>query len=184
MHLMQVKTGFCREAYDLCEIEEDVPMLRSPASRTRSSLSALVLCSLAGGALVAHAESPVALAFDTPTMVDGVETVCTGIGQDARANPRWNSYPLKVVLAGEGGQFLGAADVNVAAEGETRMDVRCGGPWVLFKLEPGRYTITARINGNTAKSIANVSSGGQGRIILRFPAVGGAISPEHEPAIR
>jgi hypothetical protein len=153
--------------------------------RTRFSLSVLVLsCSLAGGVLAADAESPVVLPFDTPTMVDGVEAVCTGIGQDSRADPRWNAYPLKVVLAGEGGQFLGAADVNVAAQGETRMDVRCGGPWVLFKLEPGRYAITAKINGNTAKSIANVSSAGQGRIILRFPAVGGAISPEHEPAIK
>jgi hypothetical protein len=88
-----------------------------------------------------------------------------------------------VVLAGEGGQYLGEADVNVAAEGETMMDLHCGGPWVLFKLQPGRYTVTAKINGNTAKSIAQVSSAQQGRIVLRFPAVGGGISVEHEPAM-
>jgi hypothetical protein len=88
-----------------------------------------------------------------------------------------------VVLAGEGGQYLGEAQVNVAAEGETKMDVRCGGPWILLKLEPGRYTVTAAINGNTAKSTAYVASTGQGRIVLRFPTVGGAISAEHEPAM-
>ena len=41
----------------------------------------------------------------TPSMVDGVEIVCTGIGQDARSDPRWNAYPLKVVLAGESGNI-------------------------------------------------------------------------------
>ena len=138
-------------------------------------------CSIAAGLSVAYADEAVQLPFDTPTMIDGIETVCTGIGQDSRADPRWNAYPLKVVLAGEGGQYLGEAQVNVAAEGETMMDVRCGGPWVLFKLEPGRYAITAKINGNVAKSIAYVSAKGQGRIILRFPAVGGVVSAEHVP---
>jgi hypothetical protein len=139
--------------------------------------------SIAAGLSVAHADEAVRLPFDTPTMIDGVETVCTGIGQDSRVDPRWNAYPLKVVLAGEGGQYLGEAQVNVAAEGETKMDVRCGGPWILLKLEPGRYTVTAAINGNTAKSTAYVASTGQGRIVLRFPTVGGAISAEHEPAM-
>jgi len=114
----------------------------------------LAVCSLIGGLSSAHADSATKLPFDTPTMVDGMEAVCTGIGQDSRADPRWNAYPLKIVLAGEGGQYLGEADVNVAAEGETMMDVRCGGPWVLFNLESGRYTITAKINGNTATSVA------------------------------
>jgi hypothetical protein len=151
--------------------------------RARHLAGLTIGCSLAAGLSVAYADEAVRLPFDTPTMIDGIETVCTGIGQDSRADPRWNAYALKVVLAGEGGQYLGEAQVNVAAEGETKMDVRCGGPWVLFKLEPGRYTVTAAINGNTAKSIAYVSPTGQGRIVLRFPAVGGAISAEHEPAM-
>jgi hypothetical protein len=95
----------------------------------------IVGCMLAGGVSTAHAQ-PMALPYDTPTMVDGVEIVCTGIGQDARNDPRWNAYPLKVVLAGEGGQYLAEAQLNVSAEGESTMDVRCGGPWVLFKLAP------------------------------------------------
>ena len=151
--------------------------------RMGTRLVALVVgCILTGGLSAAYAQSTMALPYDTPTMVEGVEIVCTGIGQDSRSDPRWNAYPLKVVLAGEGGQYLGEARLNVAAESESMMDVRCGGPWVLFKLNPGRYVVTATINGNTAKSTAYVSATGQGRIILRFPSVGGTISAEHEPA--
>jgi hypothetical protein len=150
---------------------------------SKSQIVAFVaLCAMTGGVMAADDESSVRLPYDTPTTVEGVETVCTGIGQDARSDPRWNAYPLKVVLAGEGGQYLGEARLNVAAEGESMMDVRCGGPWILFKLEPGRYVVTATINGNTAKSTAFVSATGQGRIVLRFPSVGGAVSPEHKPA--
>jgi hypothetical protein len=143
----------------------------------------VALCGLTGGAMAADDESAVQLPYDTPMTIEGVETVCTGIGQDARSDPRWNAYPLKVVLAGEGGQYLGAARLNVAAQGESMMDVSCGGPWVLFKLEPGRYAVTATINGNTAKSTAFVPATGQGRIVLRFPSLGGAISAEHQPAM-
>jgi hypothetical protein len=145
-------------------------------------VSLVALCALTSAAMAADDESAVRLPYDTPTMVEGIETVCTGIGQDARSDPRWNAYPLKVVLAGEGGQYLGAARLNVAAQGESIMDVSCGGPWVLFKLEPGRYAVTATINGNTARSTAFVLATGQGRIVLRFPSVGGAVSAEHKPA--
>ena len=154
-----------------------------PVQRTGRRLATLIVgCILTGGLSGAYAQSAT-LPYDTPTMVEGVEIVCTGIGQDSRSDPRWNAYPLKVVLAGEGGQYLGEAELNVAAEGASMMDVRCGGPWILFKLDPGRYAVTATINGNTAKSTAYVSAKGQGRIVLRFPSVGGAISSEHEPAM-
>ena len=178
-------------SYDVYLIrKEDMAMFKTrrvddlvPYRRALHLAGLMIGCSLAAVPSVAYADDAVRLPFDTPTMIDGVETVCTGIGQDSRADPRWNAYPLKVVLAGEGGQYLGEAQVNVAAKGEIKMDVRCGGPWVLFKLEPGRYTVTAAINGNTARSIAYVSPTGQGRIVLRFPATGGAISAEHEPAM-
>jgi hypothetical protein len=165
------------------QLKEDTAMFTMRhGSRRGVRLAGFVFgCSVAAGLSVAYADEAVQLPFDTPTMVDGIDAVCTGIGQDSRADPRWNAYPLKVVLAGEGGQYLGEAQVNVAAEGETMMDVRCGGPWVLFKLAPGRYAVTATINGNTSKSTAYVSATKQGRIILRFPAVGGARSAEHVP---
>jgi len=151
----------------------------APSMETRFA-ALIVAGTLTSGVSAADEDS---LPYDTPTMVEGAEAVCTGIGQDSRIDPRWNAYPLKVVLAGEGGQYLGEARLNVAAEGESMMDVRCGGPWVLFKLDPGRYTVTATINGNTAKSTAFVSATGPGRVVLRFPSVGGVVSPEHRAAV-
>lgn len=148
--------------------------------RKMSLVTSLMLIS---GASAVQADSPVALPYDTPTMVEGVEIVCTGIGQEARSDPRWSTYPLKVVIAGEDGQYLGDAQMNVAGKGESMMDVRCGGPWVLFKLDPGRYTVTAMVNGSTVKTTADVASSGQGRVILRFPTVGGVVSAEHKPAM-
>ena len=35
---------------------------------------------------------------DTPATINGVETVCTGVGS-AKDDPRWSAYPVKVVLA-------------------------------------------------------------------------------------
>jgi len=113
----------------------------------------------------AHAES---LAMDTPTMVGGIETVCTGVSLDARQDPRWSAYSLKVEIAGEGGKYLGSEAVTLRKDGKLLSEFDCGGPWVLFKLPQGRYDVQARIGGQTASSAAFVPSEGQGRIILRF----------------
>jgi hypothetical protein len=142
-----------------------------------SGLAALalpLLSSLAGAAT--HS-----LLFDTPETVNGVAVACTGIGSDAREDPRWNDYSLKLVLAGKGGQYLGAAEVTVEGNGVS-FTVRCGGPWLLFDLAPGRYTITGRTDGQTQSLSANAPATGQGRVILRFPDLGGAVSPQHQPA--
>src|SRR5437762_973762 len=42
---------------------------------------------------------------DMPTTINGVETVCTGVGS-AKDDPRWSSYPVKIVLATSGGANL------------------------------------------------------------------------------
>jgi hypothetical protein len=123
----------------------------------------------------ATAQSPGTLPFDTPTDVSGVETVCTGVDSDSRLDPRWSSYPLKVVIAGKGGQFLGDVQVGLEKAGKKLLQVSCGGPWLLFKLSPGRYQVSATIEGKTVTSAANALAKGQGSIILRFPEMGGAL---------
>ena len=45
---------------------------------------------------------------DMPTTINGVETVCTGVGS-AKDDPRWSSYPVKIVLATSGGANLANA---------------------------------------------------------------------------
>jgi hypothetical protein len=129
-------------------------------------LPALAVAAAATGAAAASPELP----MDKPTTVDGVEAVCTGIG-DAANNPLWKTYPLKIMLAGKGGAWLTDADVTVTRVGKPVVSVFCGGAWILLKLEPGRYHLSGTIEGHSATTDAVVPVKGQGRAVLRFPNV-------------
>jgi hypothetical protein len=113
--------------------------------------------------------------FDIPTQVDGVEAVCTGVSLDAREDPRWNSYPLKLEIAGKGGQYLGDVHVTITRDNKSMIGVTCGGPWLLFRLPAARYQVNATIERETVSSTAYVPANGQGRVIIRFPDLGGEL---------
>ena len=129
----------------------------------------------------AQAQTPDTLPYDTPTTVSGIETVCTGVAVNPEDMPRWNSYPLKVIVTGKGGQFLAGEQVDVSKNGQNIVSVICEGPWVLFKLAPGDYRVRATVDGKSVDSPAHAPKTGQGRIVLRFPDSGGSISPQHTP---
>jgi hypothetical protein len=114
-------------------------------------------------------------------MVNNIEVVCTGIGREVREDPRWNAYPLRVEIAGNQGQLLGDVRVTLKRGEEALLSVICGGPWLLSKLPQGAYRVTAEIQGRVVNVNANVPATGQGRVIVRFPELGGAISPEYTP---
>ncbi len=139
----------------------------------------LAIC-FATGALVpvssgANAYDLGTLPLDTPMTMEGVEIVCTGVDSDSRGDPRWNSYPLKIEIAGKGGQYLGDEQVTLEKDGKQLTQVGCGGPWLLFKISPGRYQVSATIGNKTVTSSAYAPAKGQGRIILRFPEIGGTL---------
>lgn len=108
------------------------------------------------------------LAPDAPTKIAGVESVCTGVGLDARQDPRWGKYSLKVEIAGPGGQYLGDERLVLRQSGKDLVAFTCDGPWVLFQLPAGRYEVEARVGGQTVSSAAFAPTSGQGHIILRF----------------
>ena len=122
-----------------------------------SGLISLVLA--AGSALAVQ---------DMPTDINGVETVCTGVGS-AKDDPRWKDYPVKIVLATTGGADLANAHIVLAKGGQNEAKVAlaetdCDAPWVLFKAPPGRYTATATLNGGSGQShSASFSTGGSGQ---------------------
>ena len=140
---------------------------------------AAALAAIPSEPILAQAER---LRFDTPTTVNNVEVVCTGIGLSSRQDPRWGAYPLKVEVAGADGQYLGNVRIAFERAGQGVAELACGGPWILARLEPGSYSVTAAIDGASTSSSVNVPATGQARLILRFPEVGGAVSPEHEPS--
>lgn len=128
-------------------------------------------------ALPASAQEVVSLAPDTPTKIGDMEAVCTGAGLEARQNPAWTSYPLKIEVAGRGGQYLGDVTLTLSRGGHGLTTVHCDGPWILFRTLSGRYQVQAQTKGKTTESAAFVPASGQGRIILRFPELGGEMGP-------
>ena len=121
-------------------------------------------------AAAANAQEPKVPPFpmDKPMSMRAIEAVCTGITSDARADPRWGAYPLRIEVVDAGGKFLGDALVTLSKGDEALATVNCGGPWVLFKVMPGVYTVSAEIAGVTKSAPANVGASGQQRVVLRF----------------
>ncbi len=107
---------------------------------------------------------------DTPTDINGVQTVCTGVGS-AKDDPRWKAYPVKIVLATTGGADLANAHIILARGGQTLAETDCDAPWVLFKAPPGQYTATATLNGGSGQSHSasfSTNGGGQKEVNILF----------------
>ncbi|HKB95812.1 MAG TPA: hypothetical protein VKB94_03120 [Rhizomicrobium sp.] len=108
---------------------------------------------------------------DTPTTINGVEVVCTGVGS-AKDDPRWSAYPVKIVLATTGGANLANAHVTLMKGGQEVAGVDCDAPWILFKPPAGSYTATAALIGGGAAvksaSFTTSASAPQKEITLTF----------------
>jgi hypothetical protein len=128
-------------------------------------------------ALPAFAQEFGILVPDTPTRAARIEAVCTGVSLDARENPAWTDYPLKIEVAGRGGQYLGDVHLILSQKDRSVATLICGGPWILFRVPTGRYQVEAQTEGKTVSSSAFVPVTGQGRVILRFPELGGESAP-------
>jgi len=108
---------------------------------------------------------------DTPAIMNGVETVCTGVGS-AKDDPRWSAYPVKIVLATAGGANLANAHVTLTKRGKTLVQTECDAPWILFKAPAGSYTATATMIGGSGQShsvnFTTSGSGPQKEITIAF----------------
>ena len=140
-------------------------------------LSSLLLGAMVGvfGAGTAFAEGFESLPDDQPTMVGGVDVACTGVGDEAKSDPRWKDYSVRLEFAGGEQQYLADLDVSIAdAKGERLAAVRCGGPWLLVNLGPGKYRVRATFDHRLTKTVTIAAPPqGQKRIVIAFPEVGG-----------
>ena len=133
-----------------------------------ASLLALGLLVLGTVGIQAQIDKPPAFPLNTPMSMRAVEAVCTGVSVDERNDPRWASYPLRVEVVNTTGEYLSDEQITLTKNGEALATVNCAGPWVLFKIAPGAYSISADIAGMSQESKVNVSGTGQARVILRF----------------
>jgi len=126
----------------------------------------------AGAAMAAVFER---LPDDEPVTVNGVDVACTGVGDEAKENPRWHDYSVRLEFAGGERQYLADLDVSIAgANGDELLAVRCGGPWLLVQLEPGQYRVRATFEHHLTKTATfTAPSHGQKRIVVAFPEVVG-----------
>jgi hypothetical protein len=124
-------------------------------------------------ALLAGMRAPVLadpVQMDAPITVNGIDTVCTGIA-DSKDDPRWKSYPVRIEFSNGGQQYLAGAHVTLAKGRNVLAELDCQASWVLFRLPPGGYSVTATILGSSAKPRTAKFSPprhGQKRVVLLF----------------
>jgi len=131
----------------------------------------LMIVTAAGFAVTSFAMNEALAVQDTPTNINGVEAVCTGVGS-AKDDPRWKDYPVKIVLATASGANLANAHISLTKGNKEVAGLDCDAPWILFKPPAGSYVATASLigGGNSAHaSFTTSGSGAQKEVTLMFP---------------
>ena len=116
---------------------------------------------------------PAAAQSDPILEQNGVRYACTGIAESAQ-DPRWKSFPLKLVFATEPvGALLSGVRARIQAPGGGQvLAAHCpDSPWLMAGLAPGRYRVTASIEGRFVRSVSiTIRAGKQSYVVIRFPA--------------
>lgn len=94
-----------------------------------------------------------------------------GVGLDeiAQLSAVSSQYSLKLVFALKAGNYL--ADVAVAvkdAKGNKVIDTVTQGPWLLAKLSPGAYSITATFDGKPVTQSTTVKANARRELVFRW----------------
>ena len=109
---------------------------------------------------------------DPIQQANGVKYACAGIGAASRSDPRWATFPVKLVFAAADGSFLGDPAVTVSdATGKPVFQAQCDGPWVLIDLPAGSYKVhSTGQQGKYAKDFdLAVKAGAQTSKTIRLP---------------
>ena len=134
------------------------------------AVAAVLMGGAAGFVWPAHADP---MPMDQPLTVNGIETACTGIGDEAQTDPRWKEYPVRVEFSNGGAQYLSGAHVTLLQGGKTLVSLDCSGAWVLFKLNPGTYVVRATATDQPGAGERSTTfqppKTGQKRVVIQFP---------------
>jgi hypothetical protein len=133
------------------------------------SASALALC-FAGPASAQSDYQTVPI--DQHMDVNNVQVACTGVGDHEEGEARWNNYPVKLETVNGRGQYLAGEKITLRGDdGAQMVQVKCDAPWVLMKLDPGRYSATVQAPDGMAKhiSLRVPGNGSQREVVVRFP---------------
>ncbi|CAN5295395.1 hypothetical protein BH10PSE18_BH10PSE18_25230 [soil metagenome] len=136
----------------------------------------LAVAMLCGGALMG-ALSAHAVVNPPIRMAHGIEYMSGGIGSDESklmetVSPRWAATLEFTVKDGKAADF--ASDVRVTVRdsgGNAVLDqVTSNGPFLLARLDPGRYEVEATLGGQTLKQPLTVMVGAAAKATFVWPA--------------
>jgi len=119
----------------------------------------------------AAVNTPQTLPIDKPTTVNNVGLDCMGVGTRDREHSLARKYSVRVETVGGYGQYLANDDITLRnRRGEQLVDVRCDAPWLMIKLDPGRYGASVEVPGATPKDVWFAASAhGLRNVYVRFP---------------
>jgi hypothetical protein len=125
----------------------------------------------AGALMVVHGEAvkPVQAA-DALVSSTSVDYLSGGLGVEERAKiAGLAGYNLLAMTAGPHGEYLAGARVQVTdAFGERLLDTTLDGPWLLVRLPPGRYRISAEFEGERRIESVDIPAMGRRQVVLRW----------------
>ena len=102
--------------------------------------------------------------------------VSGGVGADERDEMVLTlpDYNLKILTAAEqSGAFLSAVEATVRdAQGRIVLETSLDGPWLLARLQPGRYEVTATRDGKSQTRSVTIPPVGRRELFLYWPAPG------------
>jgi len=99
----------------------------------------------------------------------GVPWLSGGVGKDEREAmmAAVSDYNLKLEFANTGGEYLGDVRIAIRSDnGENVLDIVSSGPWLLTRLPPGRYEVSAEAAGRTLSDTVNVTRNGLETVIF------------------
>jgi len=109
---------------------------------------------------------------DVEKIYQGVPYACSGVG-NSQDDPRWKTYPLKLMFTAAGKAYVANVGVSILdSRGNEVLRVTCDAPWLLARLGPGTYTVSAQAYGSTIKRTkVSVPASGQNELAIRFPEI-------------
>jgi hypothetical protein len=130
---------------------------------------------LLGSGMIAGPSLAAYMPQDTAVAAQKVTAVCTGVGS-SRDDPRWLSYPVRLVFANRSGQFAAGEHLALDHDGRQMAALDCDAPWLLLKLPAGRYSVTATLPREPATRQQTVAfttggAGSQREVGVVFPGL-------------
>jgi hypothetical protein len=109
---------------------------------------------------------------DDQVMSSGsVKFVSGGVGEDSaeRISALSKDFNLKLLFAQKDGHYLADVAVTISdAQGKKVLEAISEGPWLLAKLAPGKYQVTAAFGGESFTRATTIPASGQRELIFRW----------------